>query len=171
MVARLALAASLSCTSSPEQNKTWTLVWQDEFNGPVLDATKWAHDTGGGGWGNAELEYYTDRSVNARVENGSLRIDALHETFGNRNYTSARLKTEGLAAWRYGRIEPASASRVDRGSGLPSGCSATIVRRSAGLRAARWTSWKTSARSRAGGTVPCTARGIPAHRESAARMA
>jgi beta-glucanase (GH16 family) len=116
-VVQFALAAAiLSCAHSPEQNKTWTLVWQDEFNGPVLDATKWVHDTGGGGWGNAELEYYTDRSVNARFENSDLRIDALRETFGNRNYTSARLKTERLGAWLYGRFE--ARIRIPRGQGL-----------------------------------------------------
>ncbi|HKW39620.1 MAG TPA: glycoside hydrolase family 16 protein [Gemmatimonadales bacterium] len=117
VIARLALAACLSCTlGSSGASPSWTLVWRDEFNGTTLDATKWVPETGGGGWGDAELEYYTDRSVNAHVDNGYLHIDALSETFGGRNYTSARLKTESLGAWRYGRFE--ARIRIPRGQGL-----------------------------------------------------
>ncbi len=83
----------------------WTLVWQDEFDGESLDRSKWTYDLGGGGWGNNELQYYTDRPENARVENGFLIIEARAEKYQYRNYTSARLKTQGLHAWMYGRFE------------------------------------------------------------------
>ncbi len=74
----------------------WTLVWSDEFsqtNGSSPDPTKWAFDigTGSGGWGNNELEYYTARTNNARIENGNLVIEARQESYLGSSYTSARL--------------------------------------------------------------------------------
>src|ERR1700730_5452923 len=85
----------------------WHLVWSDEFNYSGLpDASKWNYDTGGDGWGNNELEFYTSkRQENARVENGNLVIEARKEKWENRNYTSARLITKGKGDWKYGRIE------------------------------------------------------------------
>ena len=91
-------------------------MWHDEFDGPTLDLTKWVSETGAGGWGNNELEFYTARPENARVENGNLVIEARQEAFGGSQYTSARLKTEGLGAWQYGRIE--ARIRIPRGQGL-----------------------------------------------------
>src|SRR6266487_370202 len=70
----------------------------------------------GGGWGNGELEFYTDRGDNARIAGGHLVIEARRETFSNRDYTSARLKTQGLGAWRYGRVE--ARIQIPRGQGL-----------------------------------------------------
>ena len=93
-----------------------TLVWSDEFDGPALDSTKWVREIGGHGWGNAELQFYTDRSDNARVEGGHLVIEAKRETFNNREYTSARLKTQGLGEWQYGRVE--ARIRIPRGQGI-----------------------------------------------------
>jgi beta-glucanase (GH16 family) len=73
-------------------------------------------ETGGHGWGNAELQFYTDRAENARVENGHLVIEARREPFENREYTSARLKTQGLGEWQYGRV--AARIQIPRGQGL-----------------------------------------------------
>ena len=86
---------------------TWKLIWSDEFNYSGLpDSTKWNYDTGGDGWGNNELEYYTaKRTENARVENGNLVIESRKEKWGKLNYTSARLITKGKGDWKYGRIE------------------------------------------------------------------
>ena len=83
------------------------LVWADEFDKPGLpDSTKWNYEVGGNGWGNNELEYYTNRRTeNARVENGKLIIEARKETYQDKNYTSARLITQGKHIWKYGRIE------------------------------------------------------------------
>ncbi|WP_299679412.1 family 16 glycosylhydrolase [uncultured Tenacibaculum sp.] len=85
-----------------------TLVWEDDFetNG-TPDPTKWTYDIGTGvnGWGNNESQYYTDRADNAVVENGNLVITAKRENFSGSAYTSARLKTEGLYDFKYGRVE------------------------------------------------------------------
>jgi len=89
------------------------MVWSDEFNGPdgsPPDSKKWVTETGGGGWGNKELETYTDRAVNAQQKRGYLVITAQKETYKGsdnitRNYTSARIKTQGLFDHLYGRIE------------------------------------------------------------------
>jgi beta-glucanase (GH16 family) len=93
--------------------KGYTLVWSDEFkgkNGSLPDAAKWTYDIGGNGWGNHELEYYTNRPENARIEHGKLVITARAETYTGPdgkhfNYTSARLKTQGLFSQAYGRFE------------------------------------------------------------------
>ncbi len=93
-------------TPTPEwEREGWVLVWQDEFDGPEIDRTKWTFDIGGHGWGNNELQTYTERPENARIEDGMLVIEARKEKFVRRDYTSARLKTQGLHAWTYGRIE------------------------------------------------------------------
>jgi len=84
------------------------LVWSDEFNiTGHPDTTKWAYNigTGNNGWGNNELEYYTNSNNNARVENGNLIIEARKENLGGQNYTSARMLTQGKADWTYGRFE------------------------------------------------------------------
>jgi beta-glucanase (GH16 family) len=91
----------------------YTLAWSDEFssaNGSAPDATKWAYDLGGGGWGNQELESYTSRTQNVQIQNGNLVITALRENYTGtdgiaRNYTSARLKTQNLFTQAYGRFE------------------------------------------------------------------
>jgi len=84
----------------------WELVWGDEFQYTGRpDPAKWAYDIGGDGWGNKELEYYTDRPENARVENGRLSIEARREDYKGSHYTSARLVTRGTHEFRYGRIE------------------------------------------------------------------
>jgi beta-glucanase (GH16 family) len=92
----------------------WNIVWSDEFNGTAIDTNTWTYDLGHGepgnpGWGNSELEYYTSRTNNAYVANGLLHIVAQKEStntsYGTFNYTSARMKTQGLRSWKYGRFE------------------------------------------------------------------
>jgi beta-glucanase (GH16 family) len=87
--------------------QTWIPIWADEFNYTGLpDPSKWTYDVGGDGWGNAELQYYTDaRTENARVENGNLIIEAKQEAYHGSDYTSARLISKGLGDWKYGKIE------------------------------------------------------------------
>jgi hypothetical protein len=98
----------------------WTLVWNDEFDGPANqrpDSSKWVTETGGHGWGNNELEYYTDRAENSALDgSGALVITAREESFMGRNYTSARLKTQGTFEHRYGRFE--ARIRVPEGQGI-----------------------------------------------------
>lgn len=81
------------------------IVWDDEFNGNNLNPNIWTFDIGNGGWGNNELEYYTSRTNNAYVANGLLHIVALQESTNGSSYTSARIKSEGLFAFTYGRLE------------------------------------------------------------------
>jgi beta-glucanase (GH16 family) len=84
----------------------WNIVWSDEFNGTSIDTNTWTFDLGNnGGWGNGEMEYYTSSSQNAYVSNGFLHIVALQQSIGGYNYTSARMKTEGLYSAEYGRFE------------------------------------------------------------------
>lgn len=92
------------------------LVWSDEFNGTTLDESSWTRETGGGGWGNNELQFYTDRTVNSYLENGVLVIKAMQENYGGRNYTSARLKTQGKRFFKYGKIE--ARMRLPYGQGI-----------------------------------------------------
>jgi len=90
----------------------WQLIWADEFNGPDgsgVDRAKWVPEVGGNGWGNNELEFYRDDPANAHVENGALVITAIKERYTSgavtRDYTSARLKTQGTFEQTYGRFE------------------------------------------------------------------
>ena len=85
----------------------WSIIWQDEFEAAELDLKNWTFDIGGNGWGNAEWEAYTDQPENVRVENGMLVIEAREDPTlpAGRPYSSARIKTQGLHAWQYGRIE------------------------------------------------------------------
>jgi len=85
------------------EDRTYQLVWQDEFdtNG-ALDDTKWIYDIGGGGWGNNELQTYTSDLQNVSIEDGSLKITAIRK---GGSYTSARIKTQGKFDQAYGRFE------------------------------------------------------------------
>ncbi|MGH7991093.1 MAG: glycoside hydrolase family 16 protein, partial [Limisphaerales bacterium] len=89
----------------------WNIVWDDEFNGTSIDTSKWTFETGNGGsnpgWGNQEREYYTSSASNAYEDgNGLLHIVALNQSMDGFNFTSARMKTEGLYNTPvYGRIQ------------------------------------------------------------------
>jgi beta-glucanase (GH16 family) len=102
----LALRAS-PATDAPAPRAGWKLVWHDEFDRDgAPDPARWSYETGGDGWGNRELEFYTDnRRENARVEHGCLVLEARREPWQGRAYTSARLVTKGKAAWTGGRFE------------------------------------------------------------------
>jgi beta-glucanase (GH16 family) len=93
------------------------IIWSDEFNYKGLpDTKKWNYDTGGHGWGNNELQYYTAKQLkNARVENGYLIIEAHKEKIANNPYSSARLVTKGKGEWTYGRIDVRA--RIPKGLG------------------------------------------------------
>lgn len=106
MKSLLCLLLLISVSASAQQ-KNWELVWSDEFDYAGLpDSTKWTAETGGNGWGNNELQYYTaGRKENARVENGLLTIEARKENWKGKSYTSARLITKNKGDWQYGKIE------------------------------------------------------------------
>jgi beta-glucanase (GH16 family) len=100
------------------------LVWSDEFNGPdgsLPDPERWTIVSGGSGFGNNELEYYTDRPVNIHQEGGNLVITARKESYSgpdgvSRHYTSARIQTKGLFQAKYGRME--ARIKVPDGQGI-----------------------------------------------------
>ncbi|MGC9357254.1 MAG: glycoside hydrolase family 16 protein [Anaerolineae bacterium] len=114
----IAVVVGFWLTSCSTPVSPWLLVWSDEFDGESIDPENWTYDIGGSGWGNAELQYYTDRPENARIEDGQLIIEARRETerFQGREYTSARIKTQGLQTWTYGRIE--ARIQIPRGQGI-----------------------------------------------------
>lgn len=108
------LAALLLCASiranyaqdTPKAPEGWVLAWSDEFDGPNIDKDKWTFEIGNNnGWGNNELEYYTDDPTNAFIQDGKLVIQAKKEQKEGYKYTSARMKTQGKFNTIYGRIE------------------------------------------------------------------
>ena len=79
------------------------LVWSDEFDGPEIDKSKWAFAGGAGGFGNNEMQWYTNKPENAAIEDGHLVITTLKKKMAGWPYTSAKLMTR--EAWTYGRFE------------------------------------------------------------------
>jgi beta-glucanase (GH16 family) len=118
------VGVNAAAQAPPPAPPAWKLVWSDEFNGPngsVIDSNKWVTETGGGGWGNNELEYYTSRLENASQKDGNLVVRVLREKYigpddATRNYTSARLKTQGKFSQAYGRFE--ARIKIPRGQGI-----------------------------------------------------
>lgn len=89
------------------------LKWSDEFDGAALDQSKWTSELGGGGWGNNELQSYTNSPDNAFLRDGKLTIQAIKT--GN-NYTSARLITKGKQNFQFGRID--IRAKIPKGKGV-----------------------------------------------------
>ncbi|WP_026755329.1 family 16 glycosylhydrolase [Sediminibacter sp. Hel_I_10] len=115
----------VSCNTDDTQTVTTfdNLVLEDNFDiDGAPDSNLWAFDIGTGEdqgldrWGNNELQYYTDRTENVKVENGFLLITARQEAFENSSYTSARLKTKGKFQQKYGRFE--ARIRLPYGQGM-----------------------------------------------------
>jgi beta-glucanase (GH16 family) len=92
------------------------LVWRDEFDGTAVNAAFWTHETGNGteGWGNRELQYY--RAENTEVKDGLLTITARKESFGGKDYTSSRLKTQDKKIFKYGRFD--IRAKLPKGQGI-----------------------------------------------------
>jgi beta-glucanase (GH16 family) len=128
----LTMVAATSCggqatqnsSTTPPPSQSYQLMWSDEFNGPdgsAPDASKWAIQTGGNGWGNHELEYYTARPQNVQVSGGNLVITAVKEDYTGpdgvtQHYTSARMQTKGLFSQTYGRFE--ARIKIPKGQGM-----------------------------------------------------
>lgn len=106
-----------TATPLPWERAGWNILWHDEFDGPELDLANWTFDLGGNGWGNSELQNYSNRPENVRIENGMLVIEARKETELSKGlYSSARIKTQGLQAFQYGRIE--ARMKLPQGKGI-----------------------------------------------------
>ncbi len=98
--------------------KGWNLQWSEEFNYTGLpDSSIWNYSVGGKGYGNNELQYYTEADTNnVMVKNGKLFITALKQTKEKNNYTSGRIHTKGKAEFSYGRIEVSAKLPAGRGT-------------------------------------------------------
>lgn len=122
-------AAAQTKTAAPAPD--WKMVWSDEFDGTALDPTKWRPEVSCWGGGNNEQQCYTDRDANIRVTDGMLHLMARKERFTGPDrppeiaatpnptvtqpYSSGKIRTLGLASWRYGRIE--FRAKVPKGQG------------------------------------------------------
>jgi beta-glucanase (GH16 family) len=109
VLALVALGILPACRHDPTApEQAWQVVWEDEFDGPagqIPNATRWRFDVGTD-WGNAQLEYDTNRATNASTDgNGNLTIVARKEAYQGRSYTSARINTRGYFERAYGRFE------------------------------------------------------------------
>lgn len=119
-IADAAVAIPVDAMPADILGPPWHLIWQDEFDGAEnarVDPAKWRYDVGGDGWGNAQLEFDTDRVENSSLDGqGHLRIIARRENFSGRQYTSARLNTAGKFERAYGRFE--ARIKLPRGQGI-----------------------------------------------------
>lgn len=127
-----AKVAEADSVKAPLDGAGWALVWSDEFDEPELDRTKWAPEQSCWGGGNNERQCYTDRPENIAIENGILLLKARKEAFTgpdrppeiaaspnpqvSQDYTSGKIRTRGLHAWKYGRIE--ARAKVPAGQGM-----------------------------------------------------
>src|SRR5215217_5230925 len=104
--------------STPLKYQGYRLVWHDEFEASEIDTTSWVFENGNGpgGWGNNELEYYTDSRTNAFTDNGTLVLEARKEEKNGFQYTSARMITKGKRAFTYGRVD--IRAKLPSGKGL-----------------------------------------------------
>ena len=107
---------SFSGYQSPNSYTDYDLVWSDEFDGSALNTSDWTFEigTGNDGWGNNELQYYTNR--NLYLKDGVMVIRADEESFRGRSYTSSRIKTQGNQSFQYGRID--IRARMPEGQGI-----------------------------------------------------
>ena len=104
--------------STPMSYPGKSLVWDEEFSGSTLDPNAWNYEigNGSGGWGNNELEYYTNNANNVLVSNGNLIIEARKESINGFNYSSGRLTTQNKKAFTYGRVD--IRAKLPRGQGI-----------------------------------------------------
>lgn len=106
---------------APNSYAGYQLWWADEFNGNSLDASAWSFENGDGcpnicGWGNNELEYYTNRKENLFFQDGKLVIETRKENYSGKNYTSSKILTRGKKVIKYGRIDVRA--KLPRGKGI-----------------------------------------------------
>jgi beta-glucanase (GH16 family) len=100
-----------------ELNQYTELKWSDEFDSGSLDQSKWVQEQGGGGWGNNELQNYTNSPENTSfTSSGNLVIEAKRQQSGSNAYTSARLITKGKQTFRFGRIDVRA--KLPKGKGV-----------------------------------------------------
>lgn len=106
--------------SAQQKDNEWKLVWSDEFAGPALDYSKWEIEVNAFGGGNNELQIYTDRKENVRVEDGHLVLEAHRDNHGIagtvREYSSGRIRSKHRGDWKYGKFE--TRAKLPAGQGV-----------------------------------------------------
>jgi len=107
--------------TTPTSYEGWTLAWADEFDGETVNTEDWTFEIGDGcpdvcGWGNNELEWYTDRPENVRIEDGMLIIEARNDNWEGHPYTSTRMKTQDKQTFQFGRID--IRAKLPKGQGI-----------------------------------------------------
>lgn len=106
---------------APGSYSGYTLAWSDEFNTTGLNSSIWTNQNGDGcpnlcGWGNNELEYYTDRPENIFFQDGKLIIEARKENYSGKTYTSSKILTSGKKSFKFGRID--IRAKLPKGKGI-----------------------------------------------------
>lgn len=109
------IVTSSSSSRDNVESSSSPYLWNDEFEGTVIDASKWTFETGATGWGNNEWQNYTARSENAYVQDGILHIRANKEHYESSDYTSARMITKGKFSFTYGTVEARIALPIGKG--------------------------------------------------------
>jgi beta-glucanase (GH16 family) len=104
--------------TTPTTYTGYNLAWSDEFEGKSLSAANWGFETGtgGNGWGNNELEYYTARPENLFLSQGKMVIEARKESYSGKEYTSARVITKAKKEFKFGRID--IRAKLPKGKGV-----------------------------------------------------
>jgi len=104
--------------ATPSSYEGWTLAWADEFNASEINTDWWTHEigTGDNGWGNNELQYYTDAPENSRIEDGKLVIEARNDSWNGKLYTSARMITKDKKEYKFSRTD--IRAKVPYGQGI-----------------------------------------------------
>ena len=115
----LPIAGAQTVSVSAAKAPPWKLVWSDEFNGDKLDYSKWGVEVNAFGGGNNELQIYSDRPENVRVENGHLILEARKDNpamqGAQRKYSSGRVRTKHRGDWRFARVEVRAKLPAGRG--------------------------------------------------------
>lgn len=101
---------------APELYQGYLRAWEEDFSAGAIDASIWTHEIGGNGWGNSELQYYTDKPTNSFQAAGYLFIEAKEQTIGSNDYTSARLISQDKFEFEYGRVD--IRAKLPKGKGL-----------------------------------------------------
>ncbi|MCA9059637.1 MAG: glycoside hydrolase family 16 protein [Planctomycetaceae bacterium] len=120
LIRSLMLTLVVTVSGQQARSEDWRLVWSDEFDGPQLNFSQWETEVNAFGGGNHELQIYTDREENVRIENGRLILEARRDHHGIagtvREFSSGRIRSKHRGDWKYGRMEVRA--RLPHGQGL-----------------------------------------------------
>ena len=115
--ALIGAAIAVMCIHAPASALVggWKFSWSDEFSGPAIDTSVWGYESGYS-IRNKELENYTNRPENSRIDNGNLLIQALRDNWNGHEYSSASRRTMNRKSWLYGKFEMRAQIDIRQGS-------------------------------------------------------